>query len=66
MRRMRRHTKSNNLLFLVIYLKFDRTIAPVAVKNQEAIYTSCLIFRMRIEILNLVYSELIINLSIIA
>jgi hypothetical protein len=63
---MRRYIKSNNLLFLVIYLKFDRIMAPVAVKNQEAIYTSCLIFQIRIEILDLVYSELIINLSIIA
>jgi hypothetical protein len=37
MRRMRRHTKRDDLVFLAIYLKIGRVVAFVPIEDQKAV-----------------------------
>ena len=48
MRRVWRHTESNNLLFLAAILKFHRAVALMAVDNKQSIRPNRL--RIRVEV----------------
>ena len=52
MRRVRRHTECNNIVFLTIELEIDRMVALVAVEDQDSICALRTVFRVFIEVFN--------------
>src|SRR2546421_274515 len=65
-RRMRRHTKRDNLLFLAKCVEFSRYMAVVAVENQKAPGSTRTILCMLFEVLNPLKAEFIRRPAIFA
>ena len=51
-RRIRRHTKRDDVVLLVVELEFGRVVALVAVKDQQPIFALCPGRRIVIEVLD--------------
>ena len=48
---MRRHAKTNNLILCTVLVKLRRSIAAVAVKDEQAVDTSCIRRSLSIKVL---------------
>ena len=51
MRRVERHTESNNLVLLAVLLKFKRVVALIAVDNKQAVASYSPLFCVRNKVL---------------
>jgi hypothetical protein len=56
---VRRHTDSNNLVLLAVFLEFERVIALVAINNEELVAANYLLLCMRIKVLQPLKTKLI-------
>ena len=51
MRRVRRHTKSHNIVIFTVFLEIQRVVALMAVNNKQAVGTHYLLLCMLIKVL---------------
>jgi len=61
-----RYIKCDNVILLVVGLKFFRVVAIVAVKDKQPIFTLYTRCCVEIEVLNPIYTFLISNLPVIS
>jgi hypothetical protein len=61
---MRRHVKSNDIVFLIVLFKLVRVMALMTIKDQQAITTNSSSLSMLLEMPNLIYASLVCSLAI--
>jgi hypothetical protein len=62
---VRRHIKSNNVILYAVLVKLRRRIAAVAVKDKEAIGSTCTRRRITVKVLNLFNTKLVYCLAVV-
>ena len=63
---MSRHIERNDVLFLIVELKFARIVAFVAIKNKEPVGALYITFYIEVEVFYLYEAFLIYRLAIIS
>lgn len=64
MRRVRRHTESDNLVFLAVLLEFERVVALVVINNEQTIASYSPPLCVRIKVLQLLKTKRICCLAV--
>jgi hypothetical protein len=59
MRRVRRHTESNNLVLLTVLLEFEQVVALIAVNKEQLILSNSTSLCIRVKVFQLLQTKLI-------
>ena len=63
---MRRHTESDNLVFLTVLVELVAAVALIAVYNKQTVCANSPILCMRVKVLQLSYTKLICCPAVVA